>query len=216
MPLQCTCPVCGKTFYADAYAVNVQKRRACSRTCRGIIRSATQKQDPAVRFWRRVNKAEECWTWTGGLLIGGHGAFNDGERPLAAHRYAWILATGDALTRSDAICHTCDHPACVRNDDEGTYTVRGVEYPRRGHLFKATSAINTIDMVEKGRHRNGGPLGGGRGEANVKAKLTAADVRAIRAARAAGETGIAIAKQYGVTPAMISAIVRLRNWRHVE
>jgi hypothetical protein len=54
------------------------------------------------------------------------------------------------------------------------------------------------------------------GEDNRRAKLTAADVRAIRAARAAGVSSVVLGRRYGLTPQGIRAIEHRRSWRHLE
>ena len=64
-----------------------------------------------------------------------------------------------------------------------------------------------------------------RGERNVRSKLTADDVRAIRAARPpvdgrrrgknSGPPVSVLAEQYGVDPATITAIVHRYSWRHI-
>lgn len=53
---------------------------------------------------------------------------------------------------------------------------------------------------------------GAHGEANKKAKLTADDVRAIRAS---ASKGVALAVQYNVTTALISAIRTRKQWKHI-
>lgn len=54
------------------------------------------------------------------------------------------------------------------------------------------------------------------GERNHQAKLTEAVVREIRRRRAAGELGVALAREFGVTPTSISYICSLRTWAHVS
>jgi len=66
------------------------------------------------------------------------------------------------------------------------------------HLWLGTPADNIRDAAQKGRMAN---------------KLTDKDVRAIRAAYRPGN-GRALAKQYGVTGAMISVIVNDKTWLH--
>jgi hypothetical protein len=46
-------------------------------------------------------------------------------------------------------------------------------------------------------------------------KVTEADVIAIRASHAAGESGIALAARYGISPSMVSLIVKRKTWAHV-
>ena len=53
------------------------------------------------------------------------------------------------------------------------------------------------------------------GEGNVKAKLTAEDVYAIRARYARRETCAAIAKDYGMSKHTITQIVSRRSWQHL-
>jgi hypothetical protein len=53
------------------------------------------------------------------------------------------------------------------------------------------------------------------GEKNGFAILDEAQVREIRRRRADGEAGKALASAFGVSACAISAIVRMRNWKHV-
>lgn len=53
------------------------------------------------------------------------------------------------------------------------------------------------------------------GERHPHAKLTESDVRAIRVARAAGDTQRAIAASYGISPDNVRAIERRTAWKHV-
>ncbi|MFG3014335.1 HNH endonuclease [Streptomyces cinerochromogenes] len=53
------------------------------------------------------------------------------------------------------------------------------------------------------------------GSANAAAKLTEDEMREIRRLRLEGATGVCLAKRYGVSPTMISAIVRRRAWTHI-
>ncbi len=53
------------------------------------------------------------------------------------------------------------------------------------------------------------------GEDNGRSVLTEADVRAIRAARAAGTSSLVLAKAYGVSKRLILNIEHRRAWKHV-
>lgn len=53
------------------------------------------------------------------------------------------------------------------------------------------------------------------GERNVKAKLTAKDVLAIRAAHASGKSTRTLAKKYGINKSHVSNITRRHSWRHI-
>lgn len=110
------------------------------------------------RFWAYVEKIDgpdSCWTWHAAIDNKGYGRFSGRTGYMLAHRVAWELATGETLTSAEAICHTCDTPDCVRNDSVGVYSINGVDFPRVGHLFKATVLDNVADRDAKGRAARG-------------------------------------------------------------
>ena len=87
------------------------------------------------RFWAKVEKAEDCWTWLG-YKRGGYGRFAPRHRlDLAAHRVAYELLVGpipEGLTL-DHLCHTesdclggddCPHRSCVNPDHLEPVTMR--------------------------------------------------------------------------------------------
>lgn len=135
-----------------------------------------------------------CLLWTASTTEGGYGRFGLGQRVVIASRFAWERAHGPIPAGLD-VCHRCDTPACVRVD----------------HLFLGTRAENVADMHAKGRGRAPGM----QGERHPQAKLTAEVVRQIRSRRQAGESGVSLAKAYGVTPALITMVARRRIWKEV-
>lgn len=150
-----------------------------------------------------------CWLWTGPRHPeSGYGALS--VRPCGgewagdwpAHRLAYSLfVLGTPLRRGLLqVCHRCDTRSCVNPD----------------HLFLGTALDNERDKIAKGRRaRFAWAEKMARGERAGQAKLRNADISVIRARRAAGETQQAIARDYGVTQAAISCIVRGRTWQHV-
>jgi hypothetical protein len=147
--------------------------------------------NPEASFWARVQVGEmdECWPWRGPLTGKGYGtvwvscARSRGQKPrrTAAHRRAYEFAKGIAPPPDRDVCHSCDnHPCC-----------------NPFHLFIGTRLDNMQDAAQKGRMA--------RGEAHYAAKLSDAEVAAIRAS---DEMGTVLARRYGVWP---SAISRIRN-----
>jgi hypothetical protein len=173
---------------------------------------------PPDRLWSKVSKSETCWLWTGLTDRKGYGQITvrgDAKRNLGTHRIAWWLATGYWPTSDEPVCHDCpggDNPLCVRNDDEGWYEVGGVLYPKRGHLWLGTIIANNLDMVAKGTAVGPPHL---IGADNPKAKITEADVIAIRVRYA---TGVVLQEQlateYGIARPHIGNIVRGESWAH--
>ena len=143
-------------------------------------------------------------TVTGCLVFQGTGKINnqygrlkvDGKM-VYAHRLAWEQTHGPIPDGFDVL-HHCDNPPCCE-----------AELP--GHLFLGTHADNMQDRDQKGRHV------AHRGEDHTKAKLTADDVREIRAARRAGEKPASIGRRYQdkVSPSKIYQILRGEAWTHI-
>ncbi len=179
-----------------------------------------------TRYWAKVEKATEHWLWTGAVNHDGYGNLGRNGRDLKAHRYAWELATGETLTKHDTICHVCDIPNCVRNDDEGTYRVGAKVYPRRGHLYKATQPANVADRdaKERGHWATGSehgthtkPESVPRGEQNGNAKLTDAEIREIiRLGNGHYGNLSALARQFKVSVPLIAGILEGRRWQHID
>jgi hypothetical protein len=106
--------------------------------------------DTVERFWRKVDKSDECWLWTGGDTGNGlfYGKFWDGNRKVLAHRFAYNLFNGEIPERME-VDHTCRTPKCVRpehlvivtrtenmrNRDDYRTKGDGIMVCNRGHLM---------------------------------------------------------------------------------
>ena len=186
------CERCNKTFSPRPYEARKKHRwrarRFCSRQCARAETARRPRRDEAERFWEKVDKSGECWTWQAARTAHGYGQFMSADNGLElAHRTAYRLAYAPPGVMR--VCHRCDNPACVRPE----------------HLFLGDAAANSADMVAKGRST--------RGVKSASAKLTENDVRAIRADRRAQPL---IAADYGVHLCTISSIRTRRTWRHVD
>jgi len=78
-----------------------------------------RKTPPEVRFWRRVDKTDACWLWTGGTN-GKYGVFSAETRhrsgkKVYAHRFSYELSNGP-IPEGLVINHLCEVKLCVRPD----------------------------------------------------------------------------------------------------
>lgn len=144
------------------------------------------------RFWARVRRADKasCWLWTGTTSSAGYGEIkHEGVRYLA-HRLAWTLTNGD-LPRGAVVMHACDRRECCNPS----------------HLAAGSPALNSADMVKKGRSA--------RGEKVHGAKLTTEQVREVRARRAAGESLHSLSRTLGVSRTTLKKLTNRQTWKHV-
>ncbi len=126
------------------------------------------------------------------------------------------------VTRSDA-CWLWNGPALL---DDGrtpreaawdeTYGPRPPKTavaPRTRFCLRACVRPDHLCLVPAGpRGRRAGRSFGAR---NGRARLTEADVRAIRHRAAMGETQTALAREFGVSQGQVSKLVRRRGWEQV-
>ena len=129
-----------------------------------------------------------CWEWRGKRNPQGYGTYTHNDKTQGAHRWAYLEFVGEIPTGL-FVCHRCDNPACVRPS----------------HLFLGTASDNTCDRDEKGR----GLPSIKKGSANGASKLTEAEVAAVYVSMTSGNK---LAKEYGVTQALISLIKTGRKW----
>ena len=168
-------------------------RGVYTRTPRPLIERFMEKVNPFGPIPEHCPHLGRCWIWTAATRYN-YGAFGIDRRMYGAHVVAYYLNLSQTIPESPpVIMHLCDNPPCVR--------------PR--HLLAGTQSENIADKLAKGRE----PLG----EQRAHAKLTAADVLAIRLRYAEG--GIsqsALASLYGVAQGVVWRIVNHRGWVHIR
>jgi len=159
----------------------------CHRVRRAPYRTADD------RYWEKVEQRgpDECWEWRGARTNNGYGRFLH-IRVIQASHAAWLVEHGFLPPDGMEVCHTCDNPGCVN--------------PR--HLFLGTRNDNMADMAQKGR--------GAVGERVHGAKLTAAEVRAMKRLISMGVRQSKLATAFGVSRATVSFIASGDRWGHVR
>ena len=170
-----------------------------------------------ARFWAKVNpngpipphcpELGPCWVWTAALFRDGYGAFKADGTKVRIHRTSYAALVGP-IPEGLFVCHRCDNHPCVRPS----------------HLFVGTPVDNAADRERKGRNnpprgeRHGRythPEQTARGEGHGSAKLNTTKVLEIRRLASEGLTKAAIARQFGVSQALVGYIIRREIWAHV-
>ena len=140
------------------------------------------------RFWSKVDDADgdanQCWIFNGHVANHGYANFwyisdtqldpetgKPRKRYITAHRFSALIEPrlGTKINAQGAcVMHHCDNKLCVNPH----------------HLSVGTQKDNIHDMIAKGRTN----YVANYGEANGRSKLTAAEVRQIRALYEVGDT----------------------------
>lgn len=96
---------------------------------------------PEERFWPKVDKAGECWSWTANCLPSGYGVFSRGGRrgTMLAHRFAYELANGP-IPEGVTIDHLCHTPGCVRAEHLEAVSQAVNNGRARGNQFQRNAA----------------------------------------------------------------------------
>lgn len=151
------------------------------------------------RFMSRFTVApvSGCWLWTAGKCgprSHRYGCIRYQYKLYKAHRLSYEIFKGP-VPDGMFVCHHCDVPACVNPE----------------HLFAGTPNENVQDAKRKGRLVSS-PWAVAIGENNPHAKLSEADIRAIRADSRPSKI---LARIYEVDPSNINHIRRHMTWKHI-
>ncbi len=95
------------------------------------------------RFWSKVNKAGECWTWTAAKNSDGYGRFCVDYKMEYAHRVAYTLTHG-AIGASMDVDHTCYNKSCVNPSHLRPATRKQNTENREGAQSNSRSGIRGV------------------------------------------------------------------------
>lgn len=165
------------------------------RSARNPLEWSAERQD---RFWAKVERGadDQCWRWLGRGSVNGFGRFGirvNRKRTIDvyAHRAAWVLTYGRAVPAGSEVFHAvCGDRLCVN-----PYHLQlGVARER----LAAAKARGTLPA----------------GERHHAAKLTAMEVRQLRAAKESDPAArpIDMAAAAGISRTRMAAILRGEGW----
>ena len=152
-----------------------------------------ERPSPKEKFFKKVNKTESCWLWTGSINGGGYGTFKYLDTIQNAHRAGWRIIKGE-IPKGLLVLHKCDVRNCVNPD----------------HLFLGTYLENIEDMMNKGR---GNFV---RGKNHGLSKLNEKEVIEIRRLDKHDIiTRKLLSKMFKVNVSTIAGIVKRKAWIHI-
>lgn len=201
--IDCTYPTCD--LYADSAVTlcdaHKWRRRNGKDMDAPVARLLPRGTGLAERLYARLDISggpDACWEWTGhrrkrrsrGLAYAR--MCIGGNATDYVHRVSYVVHIGP-IPDGMLVCHSCDNPSCGNP----------------AHLFLGTTQDNTADKVAKGRQL--------RGQRHPRAKLSAADVKEIRATPNLEDLAVrsALAERFGVTQPAIENVARGRSWREL-
>ena len=164
----------------------------------------------AITFWEKVNKDgptqphmdTPCWEWTGSHVAGPfpYGLCGGRGNIRRSHRVSWQMENGP-IPEGMEICHRCDNPPCVRPD----------------HLFPGTQKENIADSIDKGRFNTQRERYSQDyiGEGNPSAKITQADVIAIRELLMNKRPQRLVAKMFSISKTQVARIGNRKSWQSI-
>ena len=189
----------------------------------GIVQDAAGHWQARIRNPSRRRYGAAKWLWA------------DQIDPRAVTRYRGRICrsvTGAPLPAWSRLEATCGNPACIAPDHLDLIEIPAPDYRARegGHYGWAGDGEDEVycwiaDPLRSPKPAKAPrvPKGVARGEASGRSKVTAEDVRAIRAAAAdsnssrGSETSHkAIAARYGISAPALRKIVTRQSWAHVD
>ena len=182
----CSEVCCGKLARTRGLCIAHYRRwqRYGDASCGGVSRGALMN-------WLNANAGyagDECLFWPFGKKEDGRGCVRFRGRTYVASRVMCTIAHGEPRDQSMEAAHSCGngHLSCCN--------------PR--HLRWATKAENMADAIAHGTTS--------RGSRHGASKLSAEDVERIKNST---ETGVNLARSFGVSTSTICGIRRERKWK---
>lgn len=192
------CINCG-IFFIKLYSI------ACSKNCAMLFRrlDIISKQESVKKrlpLGILLNNENGCFEWQKSKNKKGYGVISarSAYGTNLAHRVAWIIENGP-IEKDKMLLHSCDNPGCIN----------------LLHIRKATASDNTLDMMNRKRHRPAYSK-----KINVlerfRASIKAKKVIEIKTLIKLNLSTKQINEKTGISKHIINDLKRGKTWKHIK
>lgn len=185
-----------------------------------------------ARLWAKLGPPDEngCRDWIGRPGYGGYGQAHFRGNSYAAHRVMFLLGGGILSPEQPHVCHRCNRPICCAPEhlyaDNAAGNSRYMVESGRHYSVTRPEALARGDRNGSRRFPESVPRGAlhglalhperrARGARHGAAKLSEADVHAIRAFDPALTNAAAVGRLYGISGAQARKIMHRQSWKHL-
>lgn len=152
-------------------------------------KTGTANGEPPAFFASMMKvETDDCIIWPYAKNKKGYGKIEN----RLVHRMSCEETHGPAPSEKHEAAHTCHVPSCINGR----------------HLYWATTSQNQMDRIDAGTSNRGGNY--------RNSKLTAEQVRSIRAMAEAGALHHDIAAEFGVARTAVTRIINRTRWGWLE
>lgn len=108
------------------------------------------KKTVEERFWSKVDKTGDCWTWTAACTPDGYGKIRHEGKLVYAHRLSYEWMHGE-IPEGMYIDHRCFQRNCVRPDHLRLVTNAQNHQNRRGAQSNSTTGVRGVGWHKASR-----------------------------------------------------------------
>ena len=97
-----------------------------------------------ARFWKKVDRTDTCWLWTGALGSHGYGNVRFNRRYMRAHRVSFQIANPDVDITGLDVDHRCHVTACVNPNHLRAVSRKQNQEHRLGAQRNSSSGVRGV------------------------------------------------------------------------